>query len=169
MARPHGYRTGSRGGGNYTRGESRRGNKRGRSPVYPPGTPVSAFNITLSEDLRAVCLVLGVGNVSKGLRTAIQWAAQVLPLWAQDPAQVYEVLHQRVHGKADVKQSNFESFARLTKALHNTWDDADRLSTVLRTLPRNGAADGTNEALTDFDEREEEAISKFGAAFGDDE
>ena len=125
MARPVGSR-GYRGGGNYTRGDARRGNRNGRKPIYPPGTPVSAFNITLSEDARTVCLAMGAGNVSKGLRTAVEWAARIMPLWAQDQSIVHELLDHRVFGKVQAKQLTAESFGRFQRALSEHWEDSAR-------------------------------------------
>lgn len=126
LARPIGYRTGAHGGGNFTRGANRKGNRNGRKPLYPPGTPLSAMSIKLTDSQRALCLTLGHGGVSKGMRLALDIAARVMPLWAQDQSTVYELLKHRVFGKEQAKQLTAEALGRLHRALSEHWEDSAR-------------------------------------------
>jgi hypothetical protein len=57
--------------GNFTHGPGRRGNRTGRSPAYPPGTPTVEFSGTLSDSDYATAVLLGTGSAIRGLRKAI--------------------------------------------------------------------------------------------------
>ena len=71
---PHGN-TGFCPPGNRTRGAERRGNRSGRPPLYPKGTPVSQLALWLSDNDRAIATYLGEGKVSQGIRRALAMAA----------------------------------------------------------------------------------------------
>ena len=64
-----------RGGGNFTRGTARRGNKRGRPPAYPEGTPTVKRLLILSDPDYALAIHLGLGNSQEGIRKALRACA----------------------------------------------------------------------------------------------
>ncbi len=125
MARPAGYRTGAHGGGNFTRGANRKGNRNGRKPLHPRGTPLARVSVVIPLELHSVLRVIGAGNVSEGARVSIDWATKLMPVWAQNLDKVKELLGQRVYGKAQAKSVTHKAYERFERALRSYWDDVD--------------------------------------------
>lgn len=62
--------------GNTTSGESRRGNRDGRPPVYPEGTITHSLLLAkLSDREYAIAILLGNGSPAQGVRRALRSAA----------------------------------------------------------------------------------------------
>lgn len=121
--------------GNRQTGPERNGYRGGRKPLHPPGTPLGRINIAVEMPSHSVCRVLGAGNAAKGARIAIEWAARVMPLWAQDEKQVSSMLQGEVYGKVRALEVAAEAYERLERALRAGWDDEQPL-TELRVAPK---------------------------------
>lgn len=65
--------------GNRTSGPHRKGNRRGRQPVYPPGTLAQTTAVRLSEDARTVAALFGKGNINQGIRVALEKLSGLMP------------------------------------------------------------------------------------------
>ena len=106
-----------RGRGNFTKGEERRGNREGRPPLHPPGTPLGRINLVVEMPLHSLLRAMGSGNATHGARMAVKLAAKVMPLWMQDEQKVRETLAHTFDGKATCRQAVSEASSRLERAL----------------------------------------------------
>jgi hypothetical protein len=123
---------GNKGGGNWTRGESRKGNRKGRGALYPPGTPLGRINLVVPMPLYGLMRILGAGNATKGARTAVELASRIMPLEYQDESKVSELLDSTINGPALSRQVTAEAFAKFEHALRSFWDDAEAVSEAVR-------------------------------------
>src|SRR5579862_624597 len=113
--------------GNFTRGEDRKGNRDGRSPMYPPGTPLGRINLIVEMKHYAMLRAMGGGNATRGARMTVKLASQVLPLWMQDEQKVREVLDLELDGKFKCRQATADALARVLDTLRS-WDDGPKSS-----------------------------------------
>ena len=67
-----------RSGGNFTRGEGRKGNRAGRPQLYP-GVPARRYVVLLPAHLESAAALLGHGSVSRGASRALEACALALP------------------------------------------------------------------------------------------
>jgi hypothetical protein len=126
------------GRGNRTHGDERRGNKDGRPPMYPPGAALGRINLVIPMPLYTMLRVMGRGNATRGARSAVKLAAQVMPLWTQDETKVHAELFSKHDGKGNCGKIANEAVARLTRALRTFWDDSD-LAEALKAPAERGA------------------------------
>src|SRR5579859_1353796 len=110
------------GRGNFTRGDQRKGNMNGRSPLYPPGTPLGRVNLTVEMKYHAMLRAMGSGNATRGARMAVKLASQIMPLWMQDEQKVRETLDCEFDGKAKCREAVHEASKRLGVAMR-PWED----------------------------------------------
>lgn len=64
-------------GGNTTRGPDRKGYKGGRKRLYPEGTALYPVALKMAEPECAMAIFLGRGNMSDGIRRALETAYKV--------------------------------------------------------------------------------------------
>lgn len=103
--------------GNCTKGASRRGNRRGRSSDYPPGTVLHLFCMRISDLQYAKALYLGGGNASLGVRKMLE--SVILP--ADIPPNKIEA-HIAI---ADIKAEGKSRYAAVAVVpSREAWDDA---------------------------------------------
>lgn len=109
---PTGYK-----GGNYTRGENRRGYRGGRKPRVP-GAIIHTAALKLTDQEYATAAYLGVGNISAGLRLALSvMRPYLLPHVKDTRFDAWTALQTQ---KISIKRTVDAAVALLTKP---EWDD----------------------------------------------